>query len=105
MPLRRAILPKDPTGAALRNVEPLTHRLYAGKGGGRGLEVSPCRLHISNLPEVNRYAPPWMYPFVATAIKGIRPNRLPDRRMANDLAELFGRIKKNIFQGATSGKV
>jgi hypothetical protein len=40
-----------------------------------------------------------MYPFTATAIKGTRPKKIPDRSMANDLAELLRRITKNIFQG------
>ena len=34
MPLRRSVLPKDPTGAALRYVQPLTHRLYTGPAAG-----------------------------------------------------------------------
>ena len=45
-----------------------------------------------------------MYPFVATASKGTRPNRIPDRSIANDLAELLRSITKNILQGDTERK-
>lgn len=40
-----------------------------------------------------------MYPFIATAIRGVRPKRIPERSTANDFTELLSKIKKNIFQG------
>ncbi len=45
-----------------------------------------------------------MYPFVAAAIKGMRPNGIPARSTANDLAELLRRMTKNVFQGGNFRK-
>jgi hypothetical protein len=48
--------------------------------------------------------PPRMYPFDATSIVGTGPNKIPDRITANDVAELFIKGTKDIFQGGDVGK-